>query len=86
LPPHSLHGAGKILRRGSTGCLTLGNPVPLQAEHFTSSNASSVFNLFIKYASQKAGSLPLWQSDTNTRGLSWPFNASDAETSITGIN
>jgi hypothetical protein len=36
LPLHFSHGGGKILRPGA-GCLTGGNPVPLQAGHFSSS-------------------------------------------------
>jgi hypothetical protein len=51
-PPHSLHGAGKILRPGSTGCLTLGNPVPLQAGHLISATGS--LSRFIKFALQKS--------------------------------
>jgi hypothetical protein len=36
LPRHRGHGGGKILRPGSAGWATLGNPVPSQAEHLTS--------------------------------------------------
>ena len=36
LPEHRLQGVGKILRPGSTGCITVGNPVPLHAGQTTS--------------------------------------------------
>jgi hypothetical protein len=36
LPEHRLQGVGKILRPGWTGCITVGNPVPLHAGQTTS--------------------------------------------------
>jgi hypothetical protein len=36
LPEQRLQGPGKILRPGWTGCITVGNPVPLHAGQITS--------------------------------------------------
>jgi hypothetical protein len=47
LPEHGSQGAGYILRPGFVGCVTGGNPVPLQAEQIFSVQTSFGSGVFI---------------------------------------
>jgi hypothetical protein len=47
LPEHCSQGAGYILRPGWVGCVTGGNPVPLQAEQLLSVQTSFGSGVFI---------------------------------------
>jgi hypothetical protein len=47
LPEHCSQGAGYILRPGFVGCVTGGNPVPLQAEQIFSVQTSFGSGVFI---------------------------------------
>ena len=47
LPEHCSQGAGYILRPGCVGCVTGGNPVPLQAEQIFSVQTSFGSGVFI---------------------------------------
>src|ERR1700681_2113806 len=47
LPEHCSQGAGYILRPGCVGCVTGGNPVPLQAEQLLSVQTSFGSGVFI---------------------------------------
>jgi hypothetical protein len=51
LPKHFVQRAAKILRPGWIGCLTLGNPVPSQAEHSISATAILGLSRFMNSSS-----------------------------------
>ena len=65
LPPHFLQGAGKILRPGSAGCLTLGNPVPSQASHFVSRGNLVFMQSFLNKIRRRPRALFYWEKNPN---------------------